>query len=192
MIKNKAIFLDRDGTIIEEANYLADPDGVRLIDGAAKGIRRLREAGYLIIVTTNQSGLARGYFTVDQLQQVNDRMREHLREEGTDIDDLYYCPHYPDGSVTTLAKECDCRKPKSGMIEQAQATHQLDLYQSWVIGDKLADIRFGQNVDCQTALVLTGYGQATREAGFGDRRPDLIVSNLHAAALAIIAGGSRP
>jgi len=191
-MKNKAVFLDRDGTIIEEANYLANPDGVRLIDDAAKGIKLLRDAGYLIIITSNQSGVARGYFSEQTLLKVNQRMQEHLQEEGTDYDGLYYCPHHKQGKVEAFALECDCRKPNPGMIHQANQDFELDLYQSWVVGDKLADVKFGLTVNCQTALVLTGYGQSTRDAGFNkDERPSLIVKNLHAAALAIIASGSR-
>ncbi len=191
--KRKAIFLDRDGTIIEEANYLADPDGVRLLDGAAKGIQMLKEAGYFIVVTTNQSGVARGYFSEETLQQVNERMREHLREEGTDIDALYYCPHYLDGEVEAYRMACECRKPLPGMVHQARQDHDLDLYQSWVIGDKAADIQFGRAVDCRTVLVLTGYGQKTKAQGFvPDQRPTLVVKNLSAAAVAILASAGRP
>ncbi len=190
--KRKAVFLDRDGTIIEEANYLADPDGVRLLDGAAKGIQMLKEAGYFIVVTTNQSGVARGYFSEETLRQVNERMRVHLREEGTDIDALYYCPHYEQGSLEEFALACECRKPLPGMIHQASREHELDLYQSWVIGDKTADIEFGRAVDCRTVLVLTGYGQQTKAQGFAqDRRPTLVVKNLSAAAVTILASGER-
>lgn len=187
-MKRKAVFLDRDGTIIEEANYLSDPDGVKLIENAAKGIKQLRDAGYLVIVTSNQSGIARGYFDEPTLALVNQRMQEHLKEENTDIDGLYYCPHHKKGKVESFAMECDCRKPNPGMIHQATKDFEIDLEHSWVVGDKLADVQFGQAVGCQTALVLTGYGEKTREAGFEhDERPTLIVKNLHAAALAIIA-----
>ena len=191
-MKKKAVFLDRDGTIIKDADYLADPDEVELLDNAAKGIKMLKDAGYLILVTTNQSGVARGYFTEETVQLVNNRMREHLQEEGTDIDGIYYCPHYKEGEIKAYAVDCDCRKPEPGMIKQAAREFNIDLYQSWVIGDKAADVEFGQAVDSRTVLVLTGYGQQTREQGFSEKqRPTLVVKNLGAAALTIIASGPR-
>lgn len=191
-MKRKAVFLDRDGTIIREANYLSDPNEVELLDGAAKGIQALSEAGYLIIVTTNQSGVARGYFDEETVHAVNDRMRVMLKDEGAKVDAVYYCPHHTKGDVEHYRKECNCRKPMPGMIEQAIGEHHIDPYQSWVVGDKEADVVFGKNKDCRTVLVLTGYGEKTRAKGFDEfNKPTMILSNLGAAAQAIIASGQR-
>ena len=130
-----AVFLDRDGTIIEERNYLGDPDGVTLLPGAADGIIHLNEAGLPVIVVTNQSGIGRGYFDERDYQAVAARLHELLRAQGARVDASYHCPHGPDESPP-----CDCRKPGAGLFERAAREHGLDLARSYFVGDRLRDV----------------------------------------------------
>jgi histidinol-phosphate phosphatase family protein len=188
-----AVFLDRDGTLIREAEYLADPAGVELLPGIPEGLRALRAAGYALVVTSNQSGVARGYFDEETVGRVNGRMRELLRAQSADVDAVYYCPHHPRGTVPAYTRECACRKPAPGMIQAAEKDLDLDLGRSWVVGDKDLDIAFGKNQGLKTVLVLTGYGVQTRERGFpaGDE-PDIISPDLPAAAQAILRFSQAP
>ena len=140
-----AAFLDRDGTIIEDIGYVADPDLVRLLPGAAPGIRRLREVGFAVIVVTNQSGIARGLLTVDDYERVHDRMIDLLARDGAHIDGSYYCPHHPDAG-----SPCDCRKPGTLLFRQAAADHDIDLRRSLYVGDRWRDV--------EPALTLGGRG----------------------------------
>ncbi len=181
-----AVFLDRDGTIIEEAEYLSDPAGARLLPGAAEGIAHLRTAGFAVVVTSNQSGVARGYFDEAAVQVVNRRVQELLTAAGAPADAFYYCPHHPEGSVPAYALDCECRKPKPGMLHAAAADLDLDLKRSWVVGDKRTDMEFGTDNGLRAVLVLTGYGRETQAEGFEPgREPDLFSSDLAAAARAI-------
>ncbi len=187
-MKNKAVFLDRDGTIIREGEYLADPAGVEILKGAASGIKALRQAGFIVIVATNQSGVARGFFTEQDMQRVNERMQELLAAEGAELDGIYYCPHYPEGKVREYVQVCYCRKPGPDMLFTAAQERNIDLFKSWVIGDKATDIEFGFKQGLRTILVLTGYGRETQTKGFSSSlKPNLIVPDLEAAASAIIA-----
>ncbi len=155
----KAFFLDRDGVIIEERNYLADPGQVALCPGAAEAIRKMREAGYLVIAVSNQSGVARGYFTMEQLAAVEQKINALLEAENARIDAWYYCPHHRKGIVPEFSRECDCRKPKPGLLLKAAEEFDIDLPHSFLIGDKLSDIRTAENARCRSAvLVLTGHG----------------------------------
>lgn len=183
-----AVFLDRDGTIMREAEYLSDPAGVELLPGAAEGICRLRQAGFAAVVTSNQSGVARGYFDEAAVGRVNARLAELLAAAGAGLDGVYYCPHYPGASVAKYARVCDCRKPAPGMLLAAARDLGLDLGRSWVVGDKAADIEFGSRQGLKTILVLTGYGAKTREEGFaaGGPKPDFIAEDLAAAARQIL------
>lgn len=159
-MKKKAVFLDRDGTIIEERNYLSDPDGVVLIPSAAGAIRKLSENGYLIIMVSNQAGVAKGKFPEEAVHQVNQRVQQLLQQEGASIDAMYYCPHHPDGIVEPYHKVCNCRKPAPGMGLLAAKEHDIDLSMSYMIGDKALDVLFGRNCGMKNAfLVSTGYGK---------------------------------
>lgn len=188
-----AVFLDRDGTIMREAEYLSDPAGVELLPGAAEGIRRLRQAGFAVVVASNQSGVARGYFDEATVGRVNARLAELLAAAGAGLDGVYYCPHYPGASVAQYARACDCRKPAPGMLLAAARDLGLDLGRSWVVGDKLSDIEFGGRQGLKTILVLTGYGAQTREAGFAadGPKPDFIADDLAAAARLILGAGGH-
>ena len=172
----KAVFLDRDGTVIEERNYLSGPEQVRLIDGAAEAVRALSEAGYLIVLVSNQSGVARGYFTEEDVQAVNRRVCSEIEKRGAGLDAVYYCPHYEKGSVAEYAVACGCRKPKAGMGIRAAAEHDIDLSESYMIGDKPSDIEFGRNCGMRNAfLVSTGHGagQETGGDGYGIMTKDI-------------------
>ena len=188
-----AVFLDRDGTLLREAEYLKDPAGVEVLAGTAEGLRALRAAGYALVVTSNQSGVARGYFNEDAVRRVNAHMRELLAAQNADVDAVYYCPHYPQGTIPEYARECDCRKPAPGMILAAEKELDLDLGRSWVVGDKDLDIAFGKNLGLKTVLVLTGYGAQTQAQGFKPGlEPDIVSPDLPAAAQAIVRFSRQP
>ncbi len=155
----QACFFDRDGVIIEEADYISDPSLVRLCPFAADAIRAMHDAGRLVIVVSNQSGIARGYFTEADLRAVEARMNELLAEAGVKIDAAYYCFHHKKGIVPEYAIDCDCRKPKPGMLLRAAKDLDIDLANSFMIGDKESDLEAGLNAGCRgVALVRTGHG----------------------------------
>jgi D-glycero-D-manno-heptose 1,7-bisphosphate phosphatase len=151
----KAVFLDRDGTINEECDYLFRSEDCRFIPGAAEAIRRLNAAGFQVIVVTNQSGVARGFYGVDDIVSLHAWITEQLAAAGARIDAWYYCPHHPEYGGDN---DCNCRKPFPGMLLQAAAEHGIDLASSWMVGDKVADIEAGIAAGCRPLLVRTGYG----------------------------------
>ena len=155
----KACFLDRDGVLIEEENYLSDPARARLCDGVVKALARLHASGYLLVVVSNQSGVARGYFTMRAVEAVQSRIAKLLAGRGVVVDAWYNCPHHPEGSVPELAIDCECRKPKPGMLLKAAQDLGIDLKASFMIGDRLSDIEAAFNAGCPAAaLVATGHG----------------------------------
>ena len=149
-----AVFLDRDGTLIEEAHYLADPDRVSLMPGAAAALQSLRGAGYVLVLVTNQSGIARGLYSAADYHAVAERLVEVLREEGVAMEGTYYCMHHPDYSGP-----CDCRKPATGMYERAARELGLDPAASWYVGDKVTDVLPAASLGGKGILVRTGYGR---------------------------------
>ena len=153
-----AVFLDRDGTLIEEVNYLAHPDQVRLIPGAAEAVARLNRAGWPVVVVTNQAGVARGYFPEDRIAVVHSHLAGLLAAFGARVDAFYHCPHHPTEGVGQYRVVCECRKPRPGMLLAASAELRLDLARSWVVGDKLCDLAAGAAAGCVTLLVRTGHG----------------------------------
>jgi D-glycero-D-manno-heptose 1,7-bisphosphate phosphatase len=154
----EAFFLDRDGVIIEDAHYLADADQVRLLPGAAAAIAQLNRAGVAVVVVTNQSGVARGLFPESRIAEVHQRLDELLAREGARIDRYYHCPHHPTEGVGAYRRDCDCRKPRPGMLLRAAAELGLDLSASWMVGDKLSDAQAAHAAGCRTVLVRTGKG----------------------------------
>lgn len=159
MSKRKAVFLDRDGTLIVERNYLGDPAGVVLLDGVPQALKQLADAGFFLVMVTNQSGVARGFFTMEDVEKVNDRVQELLSKEGVRLDAVYVCPHHEQGTVLEYAVPCACRKPNPGMALAAAEDWNLDLSASYMIGDKPADVSFGRNFGARESyLVRTGYG----------------------------------
>jgi len=158
MKKNTAVFLDRDGTINEEMGYLSRPDQLRLIPGTPEAIRLINEAGMKAVVVTNQSGVARGYFTEEVVETIHGRINEMLHEKGARIDRFYCCPHHPVYGDGPYKKACSCRKPESGLFLLASEELDIDLARSYVIGDMLKDIDAGKRVGARGILVRTGYG----------------------------------
>lgn len=179
----KAIFLDRDGTINRHIGFLRNPEDLELLPGAAEAIRKINSSGYLVIVITNQPVIARGEVTVEQLNLIHQKMETLLGAEGAYIDGLYYCPHHPDkgfeGEVAELKIDCDCRKPKPGLILRAAKDFNIDVSQSWMIGDGKNDIGAGKNAGCKTALVES-------DESF---EPDIIADSLLEAVEVIRKGG---
>jgi D-glycero-D-manno-heptose 1,7-bisphosphate phosphatase len=165
-----AIFLDRDGTINREVEYLARPDQLELLPGAVDGMRRLQDAGYRLVIITNQAGVARGYFSEADVQAVHRRLCEMLREQGVELNAIYYCPHHPDGQ-DEYRQVCTCRKPGTGMHQRAAHELNLDLARCAVVGDKVTDLWPGIKLGCRTVLVRTGYGQSLLDAGALDGVP---------------------
>lgn len=163
------VFLDRDGTLIVERNYLSEAAGVELLHGAAAALRSVREAGFGIVVITNQSGIARGYVGAEGVEAIHERIRQLLASEGATIDAFYVCPHHPDDG-------CACRKPGMALIRKAVHEHDVDVSRSFIIGDKESDIDCGKNARLKTILVRTGYGAALeRTVG---HRADFVASDL--------------
>lgn len=148
-----AIFIDRDGTLIEEVNFLSRVEDLRVFEFSVSAIRALKDAGYLVIVVTNQSGIGRGIYTETDMHKIHDQMQTEL---GGAIDAFYFCPHLPD-------EGCICRKPGLGMIEAAQADFEINIERSWMVGDKKIDIETGWNGNLSTAMVLTGYGSEQKK-----------------------------
>jgi D-glycero-D-manno-heptose 1,7-bisphosphate phosphatase len=163
------IFLDRDGTINTEVDYLRSPSDLQLIPGSAQGIREANELGWPVIVITNQSGIARGFFDEAALAAIHTELNIRLAEEDAFIDSIYYCPHHPDTGIPPYRRVCDCRKPAIGMLKAASEAFGIDLAASYLIGDRLIDIETARNAGVTPILVLTGYGRnelsACRETG---------------------------
>ncbi len=154
-----AVFLDRDGTINEQMGYINHISRFQLLPGVGAAIARLNAQEMPVVVVTNQSGLARGYFPAALLEAVHEKMFRQLAEAGAHIDGLYLCPHHPEAKEARYRQACDCRKPKTGMLEQAARELGLDLPRSYVIGDRWSDLRCGDAVGASTILVRTGYGR---------------------------------
>jgi D-glycero-D-manno-heptose 1,7-bisphosphate phosphatase len=162
-MSRKAIFMDRDGTICEEVGYVNHVSRSRLLPGSAEAIRLANAAGYLVIVATNQSGVARGLFDEALVQAVNRQMLKHLGDAGARIDAVYYCPHHPREGSPPFRQECDCRKPLPGMLQRAAREHDVDLRASWMIGDSLVDLEAAAAAGARAVHVLTGYGRGLVE-----------------------------
>jgi D-glycero-D-manno-heptose 1,7-bisphosphate phosphatase len=160
-----AVFLDRDGVVIEDSHYLGDRNRVRLIPGSAEAVARLNRAGWPVVIVTNQSGVARGLFTEDDVDDVHAHLAELLRGYGARIDAFHFCPHHPEAEIARYRADCDCRKPQPGMLLRAAGDLGIDLAASWMIGDRVTDLEAGAAVGCRTVLVRTGYGTLVNPAG---------------------------
>ncbi len=178
----RAVFLDRDGTLIREVGYLSRVEELEVLPGVAEALKRLGEAGYLRLVVSNQSGVARGYFDEATVERLNDALRDRLRAAGADVEDFAWCPHHPDHD-----KACACRKPEPGLLKELAARHGVDLKASWMVGDKAVDVAAGKNAGCRAALVRTGYGAAEEGEAEG-LRPDLVADDLKEFADALLGG----
>ena len=187
------VFLDRDGTLIEEVGYLSDPRKVREVPGAAESLLRLREGGFALAVVSNQAGLARGRFGEDQMEAVHRSFVELFREKGVEFDAVEYCPHHPEGSVRKYRTACECRKPSTGMAEKVLAALGMPASCTmWTVGDKMTDVLMGRHLRAKTILVATGYGEP--EHAEGERRgltPDVFLPSIREAAEWILSGGKQ-
>ncbi len=180
--RHAAIFLDRDGTINEDVNFLSSPEQIVLIENSAEAIKEANELGLKVIVFTNQSGIARGYFTEEDLHRIHKRLDELLAEKGAKVDAYYYCPHHPTEGNGEYKVECECRKPKDGMLRRASREQNIDLKKSFVIGDRCVDIQAGKTAGATTILVLTGYGKEEyKKCKSENLEPDFVAENLEEA-----------
>jgi D,D-heptose 1,7-bisphosphate phosphatase len=179
-----AVFLDKDGTLIRDVPYNVDPEQIQLMPDGAAGLRVLHTAGYRLIVITNQSGVARGYFEEADLPAVHQKLAELLAEVGVPLAGFYYCPHHPDGVVPEYTVDCSCRKPEPGLLLQAAQEHRIDLRRSWFIGDILNDVEAGHRAGCRTILLDNGH--ETEWVLSELRRPDHITKNINSAAATIL------
>ena len=174
---NKAVFIDRDGTLVEEVDHLSKIEDLKVFPFTDEAIRRLKQRGYLVVVVSNQSGIGRRLFEESAVHAIHKDMQRLLDGQ---LDGLYFCPHIPD-------EGCDCRKPALGMIEAAVADLDIDTDRSWIVGDKKLDMETGFNARLSTAMVLTGYG--SREVARLDRKPDIVAANLLEAVRQILGSG---
>lgn len=171
----RAVFLDRDGTLIRNHHYGCDPDAIELLEGVVEGLGLLKRAGYVLIVATNQSGVARGHFTEEQLAEMHRRLGQLLTQQGAGIDGIYYCPHHPEGVVEEYSIECDCRKPRPGMVIRACSDLSVAPEGSWFIGDTLDDVEAGNRAGCRSVLVDVG---TEGEPETPERVPDYVAADF--------------
>ena len=189
-MRRPAVFLDRDGTVNEQMGYINHLCRFVLLPGSAKAIQLLNRHGYLTIIVSNQSGVARGYFPIDLVHKVHDHMKALLEKEGAWVDGIFFCPHHPKGNVTAYSCACDCRKPKTGLIQRACGEFPIDTEGSYVIGDRCSDIEMAEKAGLKGILVKTGYGRGDLEYVFPHLpyRPVHIAEDLLAAVQWIIRG----
>jgi D-glycero-D-manno-heptose 1,7-bisphosphate phosphatase len=179
----RAIFMDRDGTVCDEVGYVNHVDRIRLLPRSAAAIRAANDAGFQTVVVTNQAGVARGYFAESLVDDVHDRVRELLAEQGARLDGIYYCPHHPEVGSPPYRKDCTCRKPRSGMLERARDEMGIDLPASYMIGDTAKDVGAGHRAGTTNVLVLTGYGKGELEyqSHAWSVKPDHVAADLQDA-----------
>jgi D-glycero-D-manno-heptose 1,7-bisphosphate phosphatase len=180
--KTRAAFIDRDGVINEERNYVHRIEDFVVLPGVAEGLKLLSDAGYRLIIVTNQAGIARGYYDQAAMELLHRHLRAQLAEDDVTLDAIYFCPHHPQGCVAGLAIECDCRKPAPGMLLQAARDFDLDLAASVLIGDKLSDVLAGKRAGVgRTVIVESGH----QVEAAPHSKADLVAKDLHAAARAL-------
>ncbi len=179
-MSNKAIFLDRDDTLIEDPGYINSPDQVKLLPIAAASLIELKQMGYKLIVVTNQSGIARGIVKEEAIAEIHHQLKILLGREGAYLDAIYYCPYHPNGVVPKFSKESDLRKPNPGMILKAADEHDIDLSQSWMVGNSYRDITAGLRAGCKTILINSSVKPAYKK--IGDPEPDKKAVNIREVA----------
>ena len=190
--KRRAVFMDRDGTISEEVGYVNHPSRYRVFPYTAEAVRRLNEAGWLAVLVTNQAGVARGYFTEDVIGAVHTLLAQELERGGARLDAIYYCPHHPSVGEPPYRFDCDCRKPRPGLIRRAAIDLDIDVAASWMVGDRYSDTELARNAGARAALVLSGYGRGEWEyqRAAWRHQPDLVAENLLEAVEKIVAESS--
>ena len=185
MNKRKAVFLDKDGTLVNDVPHNVDPALVMLSPNATEGLRLFSRLGYMLLVVSNQAGVARGFFPESALEAVWRRIDHLLAVEDIQLDGYYYCPHHNEGTIGEYAQDCHCRKPLPGMLLQAAAEHDIDLDASWMVGDILHDVEAGKRAGCKAILI--DNGNETEWDLTPSRIPDLTAPDLHGAALLVAA-----
>lgn len=184
----RAVFIDRDGTISEEVGYVNHPSRYRVFPFSAAAIRLLNKSGWLAIVITNQAGVARGYFSEEIVTVVHEQLEDKLQKDGASLDGIYYCPHHPSVGEAPYRLDCNCRKPKPGLINAASANLGVDIAASWMVGDRYSDVVMARNAGLRSALVLTGYGLGEWEyqRSSWKFKPDVMAENLLEAVKKIV------
>jgi D-glycero-D-manno-heptose 1,7-bisphosphate phosphatase len=188
-VNRPAVFLDRDGTLIEEAGYLDRLERLVFFPYTVDAVRLLNRAGFVVVVITNQAGIARGIVAPGFVQEAHDHIAARLAKGGARVDAFYHCPHHPEAAVEALRIDCDCRKPKPGLLRQAADDLALDLARSFVVGDRWHDLEAGLALGIRGLLVRTGYGATEERAPRPGVRPDAVVDNLAEAVSWILATG---
>lgn len=187
-MKQPAVFIDRDGTISEEVGYVNHPSRFQLYPYSSTAIKLLNDNGWFAILVTNQAGVARGYFSEDVVKQVHQRLEDVLVAASARLDGIYYCAHHPTVGEPPYRSDCDCRKPKAGLIKRASSDFEIDLAASWMVGDRYSDIELARNAGVQSCFVLSGYGRGEydyQRAGW-KHQPDVICENLLEAVKLIL------
>jgi D-glycero-D-manno-heptose 1,7-bisphosphate phosphatase len=189
-MKRPALFIDRDGTISEEVGYVNHPSRFRLFPYSAEAIKLLNDSGWLAIVVTNQAGVARGYFAEEIILQIHERLRRDLENASAHLDAIYYCAHHPSLGEPPYRLDCNCRKPKTGLIDQARADFEIDLEKSWMVGDRYGDVELAVNAGLHSALVLSGYGRGEWEyqRDAWKEQPELVAEDLLEVVKRIVNG----
>lgn len=190
-MKKRAVFLDRDGTINKDPGYINKADNLRILPGVYRALKKLKKSDFYMIITSNQSGIARGLIKMEELERVNEELIKRLRKKNIVVDKIYFCPHLASGIIHPWNRKCSCRKPAAGMLEKAARDFNLDLKKSFVVGDKLTDILAGKKCNCKTILVLTGDGKKEKRNITGKTKPDFIARNLNEAVNWIINYGKK-
>ncbi len=186
---DRVIFLDRDGTLNEEVNYLHRKEDLKILAGVPEALKLFKEHGYKLVVVTNQAGVARGYYTEADVEELHRYMNELFAPLGAEIDAFFYCPHHPEHGIGQYKTVCHCRKPKTGMFKMAEQLFEVDKAHSWMIGDKLIDVQAGKNYGVRTVLVGTGYGAKIHAAAALDpEKEGAMPYGLYAETLADAAG----
>jgi D-glycero-D-manno-heptose 1,7-bisphosphate phosphatase len=186
--RERAAFVDRDGVLIREVNHLTSAAQIEILPGVPEALRRLHEAGWLVVVVTNQSVIARGMVTEDGLREIHRALAAALQRRGASVDAIYYCPHHPAGAVAAYRAVCDCRKPEPGLLRRAAADLGIDLPSSVMVGDADSDIEAGRRAGCRTVLLRSGGAPEGASAAAGCAGADRVARDLAAAVDWILAG----
>ncbi len=191
--RRPAVFLDRDGTMVREVQFLRRHDDLTWLPATIDAVRLLNRAGFVVCVTTNQSGVGRGLFRAEDVETLHARMQETLDAAGARVDAWFYCPHHPDAAVPDLRMVCECRKPRAGMIQRAAERFAIDVGRSFVIGDRLTDVGLAQSAGARGILVRTGYGEHTLQEN-GGRAPGaaLVAADLMEATAWVLRESGHP
>lgn len=184
MAMKKAVFLDRDGTINIDVGYLGEPEGLVFIRGAKEGVRLLKKKGFLVFIVTNQSGVGRGYFSLESLKSINEKMLHEFGKNRIHIDGIYYCPHHP-------RERCKCRKPQPKIVKDIAKRFKINLERSYFIGDKLIDVQTGKNAGCRTVLINADTSCLIEEEDDWSP-PDFVAKDLKEAARWVVKSSGKP